>query len=31
MEEALKKLARDLVEFFKTYDGWIGLEVMEDD
>jgi len=30
IEEAFKKLTRDLVGFFKTYDGWIGLEVMED-
>ena len=30
MEEVLKKLARDLVGFFKTYDGWIGVEVVED-
>ena len=30
MEKALRQLARDLVGFFKTYDGWIGLEVMED-
>jgi len=30
MEVALKKLARELVGFFKTYNGWIRLEVMED-
>jgi len=30
IEEVFKKLARDLVGFFMTYDGWIGLEVMED-